>query len=113
MPPAPFPQKGGMRFAGGSREQDSEPDDKHQQADRADAGGGVPKILPAPGEGEGRCYFPYKLRIMGTNKPLRTLNAPYIARNPMISSFFGLKKAEKLLYVKIESNGNLKNKLIT
>ena len=53
MPPAPFPQKGGMRFAGGSREQDSEPDDKHQQADRADAGGGVPKILPAPGAGQG------------------------------------------------------------
>lgn len=40
------------------------------------------------------CEFSYKLRIMGTNEPLKTLITPYLARNPMKSGFFGLKDTE-------------------
>lgn len=43
----------GNEVAGGSREQDGQPDDKHQQAHRADAGGGVPQVRPAPRKGKG------------------------------------------------------------
>lgn len=36
------------------------------------------------------CEFPYKSRVMPTKEPLKTLKAPYMARNPMNWGFFRL-----------------------
>lgn len=44
-------------------------------------------------EGEG-CEFPYKSRVMPTSEPLKSLKAPYMARNPMKWGFFRLKSKE-------------------
>lgn len=38
-----------------------------------------------------RCEFPYKSRVMPTSEPLKTLKAPYMARNTMKWGFFRLK----------------------
>lgn len=43
---------------------------------------------PACGAG---CEFPYKSRVMPTSEPLKTLKAPYMARNTMKWGFFRLK----------------------
>ena len=40
------------------------------------------------------CEFPYKSRVMPTREPLKTLKAPYMARNPMKQGFFKLKRQE-------------------
>ena len=37
------------------------------------------------------CEFPYKSRVMPTSEPLKTLKAPYMARNTMKWGFFRLK----------------------
>lgn len=41
--------------------------------------------------GTSRCEFPYKSRVMPTSEPLKTLKAPYMARNTMKWGFFRLK----------------------
>ena len=38
-----------------------------------------------------KCEFPYKSRVMPTSEPLKTLKAPYMARNTMKWGFFRLK----------------------
>ena len=43
------------------------------------------------GAGENQCEFPYKSRVMPTSEPLKTLKAPYMARNTMKWGFFRLK----------------------
>ena len=43
-------------------------------------------LLPVCG-----CEFPYKSRVMPTSEPLKTLKAPYMARNTMKWGFFRLK----------------------
>ena len=40
---------------------------------------------------EDQCEFPYKSRVMPTSEPLKTLKAPYMARNTMKWGFFRLK----------------------
>jgi len=40
---------------------------------------------------EADCEFPYKSRVMPTSEPLKTLKAPYMARNTMKWGFFRLK----------------------
>lgn len=40
------------------------------------------------------CEFPYKSRVMPTSEPLKSLKAPYMARNPMKWGFFRLKSKE-------------------
>lgn len=40
---------------------------------------------------EKECEFPYKSRVMPTSEPLKTLKAPYMARNTMKWGFFRLK----------------------
>lgn len=40
------------------------------------------------------CEFPYKSRVMPTSEPLKSLKAPYMARNPMKWGFFRLKRKE-------------------
>lgn len=40
---------------------------------------------------EDGCEFPYKSRVMPTSEPLKTLKAPYMARNTMKWGFFRLK----------------------
>lgn len=44
-----------------------------------------------PDGGEVGCEFPYKSRVMPTSEPLKTLKAPYMARNTMKWGFFRLK----------------------
>lgn len=41
--------------------------------------------------GKDWCEFPYKSRVMPTSEPLKTLKAPYMARNTMKWGFFRLK----------------------
>lgn len=40
---------------------------------------------------DAECEFPYKSRVMPTSEPLKTLKAPYMARNTMKWGFFRLK----------------------
>lgn len=51
-------------------------------------------VLSACGNESGNqsvCEFPYKSRVMPTSEPLKTLKAPYMARNTMKWGFFRLK----------------------
>lgn len=51
----------------------------------------IRKILAEEGFNVLECEFPYKSRVMPTSEPLKTLKAPYMARNTMKWGFFRLK----------------------